>query len=132
MAKSILDLMSADEKQKALDRAEKRLSKKVSSGSVSPELFIVGELGYYYGWDAVMAIRRGYTVEYDSKGSIEKVPFTLEEATALIEAAKKVWYSKLIEQSHGNMVAGASKWSKDPGKAFNTGMEAFSERARVE
>lgn len=132
MAKSILDLMSPDEKQKALDKAEKRLSKKVSSGSVSPELFIVGELGYYYGWDAVMAIRRGYTIEYDSKGNIEKVPFTLEEATALIEAGKKVYYSKLIEQSHASMVAGASKWSKDPAKSFNSGMQPFTEKARVE
>lgn len=143
MARSILDLMTPDERDRALKKAEKRLSKGESkSVAISPELYIIGEIGFYYGWDAVLAIRRGYTVGYarDERGNFirkdgklveEPEIFTLEEATTLVEAARKVGYSKLIEQAHSQMVASASKFAKNSGQAFENGMRPFAERAKV-
>lgn len=114
MAKSLLDLMSPEERDKALSRAAKRsASIKARSVAVSHEMFLVGEMGYYFGWDAILAIRRGYTVTFDSAGKPIKEPFTLEEAEVLVEAAKKVWYSKVIDQVQSASSESAVKYYMD-------------------
>jgi hypothetical protein len=128
--KSILDLMPEEERKKAIERGKRRLQSKKGQ-SISPELFVVAEFGYYFGWEGVLAIKRGY-VEKESNGKTVKEPFTLDEVMALLEAAKKVWYSKLIEQSHGNLVASQSAYSKSPADTFKRGISPFEERAKVE
>lgn len=129
-SKSLLDLMPEVEAKSALERGERRMERQRSKKGldISPEIYLVAEFGYYFGWDAVLAIRRGYTVEPVSG---EKEVFTLKEAHVLLEAARKVWYSKLVEQSHGNMVASASKFSQNPGQSFNNGVKPFTDRAEV-
>lgn len=128
--KSLLDLMSPEDRQKAIAKAEKRLERrKTQSLDVSPEMFIVAELGYYFGWEAVVAIKRGFITTYDEKMNLKKSTFTLEEALALIEGAKKVWYSKVIDTAHGNFIAHRSTMVKEQGKEFNKGMKPFIDKA---
>jgi hypothetical protein len=130
MSKNLLDLMPEDERKKAITRAHKRIEHQRSRKGldVSPEIYLVAEFGYYFGWDAMMAVRRGYTVVPVTN---EKEVFTLEEALILLEGARKVWYSKLVEQSHGNMVGSSAKFSQNPGQAFNNGVRPFTDRAEI-
>lgn len=122
--------MPEDDRKKAIDRGNKRMERQRTKKGldVSPEMYLVAEFGYYFGWDALLALRRGYTVVPNtSKTEI----FTLDEALVLLEGARKVWYSKLVEQSHGNMVGSAAKFSNNPGQAFNNGVKPFTDRAEV-
>lgn len=133
MSKSLLDLMPEDERKKAIERGRRRMDRQKSRKGldVSPEIYLVAEFGYYFGWEGVMAIKRGYIDKLDAKGEVVKDPFTLEEALVLLEGARKVWYSKLVEQSHGNLVANSSAYSKNPGQSFNNGVKPFTDRAEV-
>lgn len=130
MSKSLLDLLPEDERKKAVERGRRRMERTRSKKGldVSPEIYLVAEFGYYFGWDAMLAIRRGYTVV---PGTNEKEIFTLDEALVFLEGARKVWYSKLVEQSHGNLVANSSVYSKNPGQSFNNGVQPFTDRAEV-
>lgn len=127
MPRSLLDLMPQEEADKALERAKKRLDRqKARKGlDVSPEIFLVSEFGYYFGWDAMLAIRRGYTVV---PGTNEKELFTLEEAQVLLEGARKVWYSKLIEQTNSGIISNSFNTSS---KSFDSAIEQFKEKAEV-
>ena len=129
-SKSILDLMPAEQAKKAVERGKKRLDRNRDRKGIdiSPEIYLTSEMGYYFGWDAVMAIRRGYTVV---PGTNEKEVFTLDEAMVLLEGARKVWYAKNVEMAHGNLVANSSVHSKNPGEAFNKGVKPFTDRADI-
>lgn len=128
---SLLDLLPKEERERAIEKGKKRLErKKTQHHDVSPEMFAIAELGYYYGWEAVMAIKRGYITKYNEDMKIEKSTFTLEEAITLIEAAKKVWYSKVIDTAHAQLVAEGAAHSKNPGSTFIKGMEPFIKKAQ--
>lgn len=101
-AVSFLDKMPDAERKQAVERADKRLEKQQSKRGldVPPMFFMAAELGYYYGWEALMAFRRGYTQNLEG----EKELFTMQEATLLLEAAQKVWYKKLTEQAHAGVI----------------------------
>lgn len=131
MSKSLLDLLPEEARKKAIERAEKRMERNFSKKglSVSPEFYMAAELGYYFGWDAIMALRRGFTVEPVTGN---KELFTTTEAHLLLEGARKVWYSKLIEQSGGAFIAYGAVNSKNPTEAFNKGTKEFQVRAEVE
>lgn len=130
MSKSLLDLLPEDEKKKAIARGKKRLKARKGQ-DISPELYVTAEFGYYFGWEGVLAIKRGYIEKVGNDGSIIKEPFTLDEVLALLEAAKKVWYSKVMEQSHGNLVANQAAYSKSPADTFNRGIKPFSDKSEV-
>lgn len=130
MSRSLLDLMPAEEREKALERAARRnTTRKGKNVAVSPEMFLVGEMGYYFGWEAILAVRRGYTVTFDSNGKPVKEPFSLEEAEVLIEAAKKVWYSKIVDQAHSAMIGGSFKVKSE---SFDSAVRPYVEKAQVE
>lgn len=130
MNKSLLDLMSPEDKQKAIAKGKKRMERsKTQTLDVSPEMFVIAELGYYFGWEAVVAIKRGFITTYNDKMELKKSTFTLEEALALIEGAKKVWYSKVIDTAHGSFIAHRSARETEQGKEFNNGMKPFIEKA---
>lgn len=130
MNKSLLDLMSPEDKQKAIAKGKKRMERsKTQTLDVSPEMFVIAELGYYFGWEAVVAIKRGFITTYNDKMELKKSTFTLEEALALIEGAKKVWYSKVIDTAHGQFIAHRSTQVKEQGAEFNKGMKPFIEKA---
>lgn len=133
MSKSLLDLMPKADAEKAIERGKRRMEslRAKKSLDVSPEIYMVAEFGYYFGWEGVLAIKRGYIEKIGPDGSIVKDPFTLDEVIVLLEGARKVWYSKLVEQSHGNLVANSSVHSKNPGQSFNNGVKPFTDRAEV-
>lgn len=115
---SILELMSEEDAKKAIQRGRKRLdSSKAKKQSVSPEVFILSELGYYYGWDAVMSARKN--------------EITLDEVMVYLEGARKVWYSKLIEQAGTTQIANGSLHSKQPSDSFKKGMAPYIDRANL-
>lgn len=124
---SLLDFMTPEHREKAIARGQKRLEKN-QSASVSPEMFVIAEFGYYFGFEAILAVKRGY-IEIMKDGELVQEPFELNEVLALIEAAKKVWYGKVVEQSHGNMIAGMAKFSANPGEAFNKNIKPLSDKA---
>lgn len=129
MSKSILDFMTPEDKQKTIERGQKRMEKtKTKAHDVSPEMYLIAEMGYYFGWDAILAVKRGYIEFLDEKNAVKKSIFTIEEMMGLVEAARKVWYAKLYEQSYGSAVASSSKYNKDPNEAFKKGMKPFTDR----
>jgi hypothetical protein len=134
MPKSLLDLMPKQEREKAIERGKKRLERNKSRKAVdvSPEIFLIAEALYYGDWDMVRAIRRGYTIEedLDAQGNLiyQKHVLTLEEVQVLLEGARKVWYSKLVEQTHSGMVSNSFKTSS---KTFNDAVKSFADRAEV-
>lgn len=133
MPKSLLDLMSKEDAEKARARAQKRLNRQRSKSGldVSPEIYMIAEFGYYFGWAAVKDLRQGFIEKESIDGSIVRDPFTLEEAALLLEGARKVWYTKLTEQGHANLVANMATYNDSPGKAFNEGIKPFTDRAEV-
>ena len=133
MPRSLLELMPEADRKKAIERGRKRLERQKSKKGldVSPEIYLVAEFGYYFGWEGVMAIKRGYIEKHDSKGEIVKDPFTLDEALVLLEGARKVWYTKLTEQGHSQLIANTSAYNRNPGQAFNNGIKPFTDRADI-
>lgn len=134
---SFLDKMPQADRERAIKRAEKRLERnKTRKGvEVSPEFFQLCEMGYYYGWDALMAVRRGFTTyidnKYDEDGNIIgvqaiKEPLTSVEAEVILEGARKVWYSKLIEQAHAGVISNTFNHSS---KSFDDAIKPFKEKA---
>lgn len=121
MQKNLLDLMTEEERKRVKARAHKRRERGVVDVEISPEIYMVAEFGYYYGWQAVQAVRNN--------------EISLTEMYALNEAARKVWYNKLVENSRASMVATASAMAgkkQDAVKSFDSGMKPFKERARLE
>lgn len=114
---NLLDLMTEEDRQRMLERYEQRMTPDPERGQheVAPELYIVSELGYYYGWEAIMAVRNN--------------EITLEEVYAYVEGAKKVYYSKLIEETHARIAAQQTAFSKYPQSTFDKTMKPFIERA---
>ena len=130
---NLLDLMNKTDREQALSNYAKRMrgNTRYRTGKVSPQIYLVAELGYYFGWGAIEAIKRGYVTDYDDDGNIKKILFTMEEACALAEGARKVWYSKLVDEARGTAVGTATAQSKNANSTFNRGMKQYIERARV-
>jgi hypothetical protein len=131
---TFLDLMPKEEREKALAKAKRRLerAKSIKGHDVSPEFFNVAKAGNYWGWPAICAIRRGYTVEpdVDDQGNLfyKKVVLTLEEVMVFLDAADKVRYSQLIEQIHGGTISNSYKTSST---SFDSALSPFTEKAGV-
>lgn len=132
---NLLDLMSEEDRKKSLDAYKKRMSGNLGyrkAQKISPEAFLVAELGYYYGWGAIEAVKRGYVETFDEiTGKRHKQLFTMEEACMLVEAARKVWYSKLLDEGRATMVATGSALSKSPSKNFQNGMKAYIKEVKT-
>lgn len=131
---SLLDLMSDEDKQKSLSAFERRMSGDTSyrkDRKISPVSFLVAEFGYYYGWGAVEAVKRGYILGYHDDGTQHKIPMTMEEVAELVEAARKVWYGKVVDSSRGSQIAVGSVLSKNPASAFDKGMKPFVKGAKL-
>lgn len=127
---SILDHLSSEDREKAIARGKKRLEKR-DTGSVSPEMYLITEFGYYLGWEAILAVKRGYIESRDGHGKIVKEPFELDEMMALLEGLRKVWYSKQIEIARTNLVAVRSaNHQSDPTGSFEKGMQPFKDRIK--
>lgn len=132
---NLLDLLSEEDRAKAQSAYEKRMAGDTSyrkEQKISPEIYLIAEFGYYYGWGAVEAAKRGYIEHFDEHtGERKKMILTLEEIAVLVEAARKVWYSKVLDTSRGSLVAVGSAMSKNPGSSFKNGMKPFTRGAQI-
>lgn len=142
---SFLDKMPKEERQKYEERAEKRLKKQESQKglSVPPEFYNASVFGYYYGWEAIMAYRRGYTIvpktdedlaedkrlgkkpEWTSRYKREMLTST--EAMLLQEGADKVWYKKLSEQAHAGVISNTYTMKG----SYNDALKPLEDKAKL-
>lgn len=117
--KNLLDIMSEEDRKIAIDSFADRMSggQQYKRDSVSPVAFMLAELGCYYGWQAIVDAKRGFT-----EGNI---PLTMEEVNELTRAARKIKYSDIVNNARGTQIATGSIMSKNPNQAFNKGMKPF-------
>lgn len=85
---------------------------------IPPELFIGAKLGFYYGWQALIAFKLGYITTIDDEGKPLKIPYTFDDAVADVRSAEKVNYRNLIDS--GDIVASANIASRDRNWAKKT------------
>lgn len=115
---NLLDLMTAEDRQKMVDRFNDRMAHRDDiDNKISNEMFILAEFGYYYGWQAVQAVRNN--------------DISMTEMYALLEGARKVWYLKLCEQGKMTTTSVACSLSKHPKSDFERGMKPFIKRSEL-
>lgn len=137
---NLLDLMTPEDREIVRKNYQERKSGNTSyrkGMAIPPDIFIIAELGYYYGWGAIETAKRGYVESFDVTTKdgkrIEKrtkIPFTIEEAAILVEAAKKIDYSKVVDAARGTQVAVGSVMSKNPKRTFKEGIKPYEEGAK--
>lgn len=91
-------LLSPEDKGKMEQWSAKQKENKYKQ-DIPQRLYIAAQLGYYYGWPAVVDFRRGYHEAIDNEGNRTQLAFTLDEAIAFIKAAEKVHYRQMVDQS---------------------------------
>lgn len=109
--------MSESDRKKSLANAKKR-NAQVAYHSISPEMYITAEFGYYFGYDGIRAIKNN--------------EITLDEVHVLLASARKVWYSKVVDSSHGVVVANVAAQSKNVSSTFSKGMNTFVKKMKVD
>lgn len=113
MAKNgLLDKLSEEDRRKVAGWAERAKKPKYDT-DIPPELFIGAKLGYYYGWEAYMTYRRGYSVGLSDEGKLIKLPYTFDDAVADVMSAEKVHYKQAVNTSDLIASANISCRSKD-------------------
>lgn len=131
---NLLDLMTEEDRQKSKEAFKRRMGGDFGyrkGQKISPEVFLIAELGYYYGWPAIQDVKRGYVEKFDQMGNRQQIQLTMEEVCVLVEAARKVWYSKVLDSSRGTMVATGSALSKHPKQSFQNGMKKYINEAET-
>jgi hypothetical protein len=93
--------------------------KRAEAGKVEldNEWMFIAEFGYYFGYEGIRAILDN---EID-----------LSTAKYLLDAARKVWFSKAADMAHGSFIAAAAAQSKKPAAAFKKGIASFIKAMRV-
>ena len=79
---NILDLMTEEDRQKSVSAFERRMSGDTSyrkDHKISPISFLVAEFGYYYGWGAVEAVKRGYIIGRHDDLAVTAVELALRD-----------------------------------------------------
>lgn len=112
---NLLDLMTEEDKATVKRWAEERKNPKYKTDIPHP-YYTMAQLGYYYGWEAVVDARRGYHVGVDKNGKLIRLAFELEEAIALIKAAEKVHYKLKLDEGHINAAKHFSTYDKEYSK----------------
>lgn len=124
---NLFDMMTPEEKEK-MNRAFKQ--RMAGDGTykkekIPPQIYLLAEAGVYFGWQAIVDARRGYTEAKDENGEDRQIPLSIEELNWLVTAAKKFKYSDYINQARGTQTAVGSVLSKNPKSAFKRGLEPF-------
>lgn len=131
---NLLDLMTEKDRNAALDAYERRMKgdNTYRKTKVSPLAYLMAELGIYFGWEAIVAAKRGYIEIFDEHtGKKKKMKISLEELGVLAEAARKVRYSEYLNQARCTQVAAGSVLSKSPEATFKRGMKPYVEGAKL-
>ena len=58
-----------------------------------------------------------------------KIPLTMEEIAEYTEGARKVWYSKVIDNARANQIGVATAFNDKDKHAFEKATKPFAERA---
>lgn len=140
MKTNLLDLVSPEEREEIQALYKKRKSGNTSYRgklTIPPDIFLIAEAGYYFGWGAVEAAKRGYvegfeTITKDGKmiQKRTKIPLMMEELNILVEGARKVKYSAVVDAARGTQAGVASSLSKHPDKVFKEAVKPYSEGAK--
>ena len=86
------ELLSEEDRQKVAGWAKKATNPEHET-EIPPELFQMALHGYYFGFEAITAILRGYIDSTDLRtGQPTRIPYDLETVVALNQAARKVAY----------------------------------------
>ena len=90
---------------------------------IPPELYQMALHGFYYGFEAIKAILRGYIDAVDDEGRPIKIPYDLETVVALNQAGRKVAYRQIVDacdtQAMANLSAHDRAWSERTMKRIN-------------
>lgn len=92
MPVNLLDMMTQKDQETVRAWAEERMAPKHPQDIPIP-YYTMAELGHYYGWQAVVDLKRGYHSGITDEGKPRRVVFTFEEANALIKAMQKLQYN---------------------------------------
>lgn len=108
---NLRDLMTPEDQELVKKWADERRNPKYKPDIPMP-LYVCAQLGYYYGWQAVVDYRRGYQIGYKPNGEIELLEFKLEDAVALIKAAEKVHYRQMMDNGRVDAATNLSSHDK--------------------
>ena len=124
---NLLEQMSPEERDKMKDAFKKRMAGDgtYKREKIPPQIYLLAEAGVYFGWQAIVDARRGYTEATDDDGNIVKIPLTMEEFNGLVMAGKKFRYSDYINQARGTQTAVGSALSKNAKTSFEKGIRPF-------
>jgi len=112
------ELLSESDREKSRAWVEKALNPEHET-DIPPELYQMALHGYYFGFEAIEAIFRGYIDSVDQRtGNPIRIPYDLETVVALNQAARKVAYRQIIDA--GDIQASANISSHDREWARNT------------
>lgn len=113
---------------------DRRIAAKIGTRKSNPNLpgvslvtLQIAKLGYYYGWSAIEAVKRGYTEKGDAK-----IALTMGEVAALVEAGEKIHAQHMVDLARAVRAGAASAISdKHPKQVLEKGVEHFTKRAKV-
>lgn len=106
----LTDKLTPEDRKLVEDWAKERLDSRYKR-DIPPELYLMAQLGYYYGWQAVVDYRRNYHEGIDDEGKACRLGFSYEDAVALVKAAEKVHYRQMMD--NGRIEAANNVSSQD-------------------
>lgn len=122
---NLLELMNDNDRKIVAKLQRKKTS--TALPEVSPISLQIAKLGYFYGWSAIEAVKRGYVEKGDAK-----IALTMEEVAMLVEAGEKVHAQHMVDLARATRAGTASALSdKHPKQVFEKGVEQFVKRARI-
>ena len=125
---NLLDLMTPEDREAVEVTFKKRMSgdNTFRKGKVSRVAYLLAELGMLYGWEAIVAAKRGYIETFDEHtGKKQKMPLSMEELSALVDAGQKVKHSDYVNYARIVCVGTGSAFSKNPNETLRDGMKPF-------
>lgn len=125
---NLLDLMTPEDREAVEVAFKQRMSgdNTFRKGKVSRVAYLLAELGMLYGWEAIVAAKRGYIETFDEHtGKKQKMPLSMEELSALVDAGQKVKHSDYVNYARIVCVGTGSAFSKNPNETLRDGMKPF-------
>lgn len=125
---NLLDLIAPEDREAVEVAFKKRMSgdNTFRKGKVSRVAYLLAELGMLYGWEAIVAAKRGYIETFDEHtGKKQKMPLSMEELSALVDAGQKVKHSDYVNYARIVCVGTGSAFSKNPNETLRDGMKPF-------
>lgn len=108
----LTDLLSEEDKAKVESWKDKSLNPEHET-DIPPELYQMALHGFYFGFEAIETMFRGYIDSVDlNTGEPIKIPYDLETVIALNQAARKVAYRQIVDAGDIQAIANLSSHDK--------------------